>query len=148
MTKPALIDHNEVVDVANTSYIIQGHSVHRISFMHASGDFITNQSNNDTLSLRETISATITDQGRGMHINLDSFSLLTTVQGFQNDPHGMIELTTSTFSNMAAIANALQVIPGFGTILNAQFHGPAVMSFQGDYDVKLSQFRIVGGQPG
>lgn len=148
MTKPALINHDEVVDVANTSYIIQGHSVHRIGFIHASNDDITNQSNNDTLYLRQTVSATITDQAQGMHINVDPFSILTRVLGFQNDPRGEIDLTTGSFTSKAAIASALTVVPGLGTVLAAQFKGPAVMTFVGDYDVKLSQFHIVGGHHG
>lgn len=141
MTKPAIINHNETVDVANIAYLIQGHA-HRITFLHAYDDDITNQADNARLYIRETNSATITDQARGTHINVDPFSLMTTVRGFQNDPHGVIELTTKTFTDMTAIANALTVIPGFGTVLGAQFHGPVVMSFQGDYDVKLSQFHL------
>lgn len=142
MTKPALINHDEVVDTANTSYIIQGHRVHHIAFIHASNDDITDQSNNTTLYLRQTVSAAITDQAQGMHINIDPFSLLTTVRGFQNDRRGEIDLTTGTFSSMAAIAKALTVVPGFGTVLGAEIHGPAVMMFQGDYDVRLSQFHL------
>lgn len=143
MTKPALINHDDIVDIANTSYIIQGHRVHTIGFIHGSNDDITNQADNDTLFLRQTVSATITDQAHGMHINVDPFSVLLTVRGFQNDPRGMIELTTGSFTSKAAIAQALTVVPGFGTVLESQFHGPAVMSFQGDYDVKLSQFHLI-----
>lgn len=141
MTKPAIINHDDIVDTANMAYLIQGHA-HTIGFIHASDSDITDQVNNTTLYLRETLSATITDQARGMHINIDPFSLMTTVRGFQNDPRGEIDLTTKSFTSKAAIAAALTVIPGFGTVLGAQFHGPVVMSFQGDYDVKLSQFHL------
>lgn len=141
MTKPALINHDEIVDVANTSYIIQGH-VHKIGFIHATNDDITNQSNNDTLCFRQTVSATITDQAQGMRIDVDPFSILTRVLGFQNDRRGEIDLTTDSFTSTTAIASALTVVPGLGTVLNAQFKGPAVMTFVGDYNVKLSQFHL------
>lgn len=142
MTKPTLINHDEIVDAANTSYIISGNRVHHIGFIHASDDLIYNEANNDTLTLKETIQATIYDQAQGMHISLDPFSLLTTVFGFQNDHHGVIDLTTSSFSSKSAIANALTVIPGYGTVLGPERHGPVVMAFRDDYDVKLSQFHL------
>lgn len=142
MTKPALINHNETVDASTTSYLIESHA-HRISFMNVSEDWIYNDSPNDTISLSLSVQNTILDETHGMHIKLDPFSLLTTVIGFQNDPQARIDLTTSMFSSKAAIANSLHVVPGYGTELAAELHGPMVMMFPGDYDVKLSQFHFV-----
>ena len=144
MTKPALINHDEIVDASNTSYIIQPHA-HRISFMQTWGDWVYNQSPHDTIYLKESIQTTIMDQTQGMHLHLDPFSLLTTVIGFENDHRGVIDISTRMFDSMAAIAKSLVVIPRYGTELAAEYHGPIVAFFPGDYDVRVGQFHLYRG---
>lgn len=145
MTKPAVINHDETVSVSNTTYLIQGSLAHHISFLNAYGDFVYNESNNDTVSLQGTQYDTIYDQAQGMHLHLAFDALLTTVMGFQNDGRGQVYLSTDSYSSLAAIARSLFVIPGYGTELAAAQHGPIVAFFPGDYNVRLSQFHLVAG---
>lgn len=136
-----VINHDQTVSAANTDYRITGRHVHNVQFLHGSDDKIMNRADNVAISLVETEGATITDAAPRMHLNIDPFSLQTTVIGLRADAE--IWMTNGTFTSMAEIAKALTVIPGYGTVLYPQIMGPHVMEFPGVYDVKLSQFHLV-----
>lgn len=142
MTKPAIVDSNDIIEASSTSFLIQGTADPGVTFQQTSGNWIYNQANSDTIFMEEDVNTTIDDQAQGTHISLDSKSVLTTVMDFQDDSTGVIDFTSESFTSMAAISAALQVVPGVGTILNQQFQGPAVMEFKGDYNVSISQFHM------
>jgi len=140
-----VIRHDQTVSASDTDYRITGRHVHNVQFIHGSGDKIMNLADNVAISLVETVGATITDHARDMRINIDPFSLQTTVIGLRGDAD--IWMTTGTFTSIGEIAKALQVVPGFGTVLYPQIMGPHVMEFPGAYDVKPSQFHLVPYSP-
>lgn len=142
---PTIINHDQTISALNTDYRITGRSVHKVQFIHGSDDKIMNQANNVAISLTETVGATITDHGRGMHLDIDPYTLQTTVMSLR--PDAEIWMTSGTFTSLAEIAKALQVVPGFGTVLYPQIMGPHVMEFPGAYNVKLSQFHLADPTP-
>ena len=142
MTQSTVINSDETISDSETSYVIQSHA-HKISFIGTSDDIICNKSANDTIDLQLSIQTTIKDQTHGMHLDIDPWSLLTTVTNFQNDPSAVIDFAPGTFSSQAALKSCLKVVPGFGTELVAELHGPIVMFFPGDYHVRTSQLHLM-----
>lgn len=138
---PTVINHDQTVSATNTDYRITGRSVHNVQFLHGHDDKIMNTANNVSISLVETVGATIADHGHGMRLNIDPYTLQTTIMALR--PDAEIWMTSGTFTSMANIAKSLQVVPGFGTVLYPQIMGPHVMEFPGNYDVKLSQFHLM-----
>jgi hypothetical protein len=139
-----LVNSNETVSGDNLSYLLFGSKPFQISFINGTGDQVIAAASNATLALVQTVGAHIMDlSSGGLHLHLDPYSLMTTVNNFQYDPRGQIDIMPGVFTDMTHLANSLQVVPGFGTILGPELKGPAVMMFPGDYNVKASQFHLV-----
>jgi hypothetical protein len=138
------VNSDETVSGDNLSYLLFGSKPFQMNFINGSGDQIVAGADHATLALVQTIGAHITDLSRdGLHLRIDPQSRMTVVNNFQFDPRGQIDIMPGVFTDMTHLASSLQVVPGFGTILGPQIHGPNVMMFPGDYDVKVSQFHLM-----
>jgi hypothetical protein len=139
-----LVNSDQTVSGNNLSYLLSGSDPFQMNFVNGSGDRIVAGADHATLAFSQTIGAQITDRSSGgLHLRLDPQTRMTVVNNFQDDPQGQIDIMPGVFTDMTQLANSLQVVPGYGTILGPQIHGPNVMMFPGDYDVKVSQFHLM-----
>lgn len=125
-------------------------------FLYGQADFVTMfygtantvmvAENNATLNIQQSSNTTIYDFGQGLHVNLDAFTPETSIRNFQLDPTASIDMFGSAYTSQLDMADHLQVIQGYGTILNAATPrgGPPLM-FPGDYAVNPGQIHVHPG---
>lgn len=114
-----------------------------VTFFHGGNAVIAIAENNATINLQQSFGTTIYDFSQGMHLNLDPFTPLTTIRNFQLDPTASIDLFNSAYSSQLDMADHLQVIQGYGTVLNpATPRGGPPLQFPGDYAVNTGQIHL------
>lgn len=106
-----------------------------VSFFHGGNDTIYVAANSSTVNIQQSTETTVYDFSHGMTLNLDPFTPLTTIRDFELDPTASINLFNSQYSSQLDMADHLQVIQGYGTVLNPASGGAAPLLFPGDYAV-------------
>jgi hypothetical protein len=129
--------HNGDTISASRGLTFNGQGPATMTFLDAFSDTIYVAGHNATLIIGPfSQNDTVVDQGRGLHLVMDSAAFIT-VKGFQNDPTGHIDLYHSGLNSAADLAAHTFSDRAGGTIITIP-HGLA-LSLPGDAHLRPGQ---------